>query len=271
MKTDKRREERRLKIVTLLEKYKSLSVDELSDHFEVTGATIRTDLQALAENNKVIRTHGKAVIVSERPISPLAERIHSMDRQKKAIGAAAAEMVKEGDIIGLDASSTAIALAHALKDRNQLTVVTNCMPVAEEFVNHKQIKVIIPGGKLKHDSASIVGPGAVEFLSALRLNLAFVGAHSLSLETGLGEGDPDEVEIKRVFLRIAKTRVLVADTSKWNRLSLTSFAPWEHIHVFVTDSSISDRDRETLEKQGTKVTAAAIEKQKDLILGGLKK
>lgn len=271
MKTDKLREERRLKIVTLLEKYKSLSVDELSNHFKVTGATIRTDLQALSEKNKVIRTHGKAVIVRERPLSPLAERIHSRAHQKQAIGAAAAEMVKEGDIIGLDASSTAIALAHALKERNQLTVVTNCMPVAEEFVNHKQIEVIMPGGKLKHESASVVGPGAVEFLSSLRLNIVFVGAHSLSLETGLGEGDPDEIEIKKVFLRIANTRVLVADSSKWDRLSLSSFAQWGQIHLFVTDSGITDSNRETLEKQGTKVTAAAIENQKDLLIGGLKR
>jgi len=125
-----------------------------------------------------------------------------------------------------------------------------------EFVNNKHIKVIVPGGQLKHDSASLVGPDTSAYLSNLRVNTTFLGASSLSIESGLGEDDPDEIEIKKTLMKIARTKILVADTAKWERLSLTFFAGWNDIHAMVTDSNIPEKNVAALQRNGLNITIA---------------
>ncbi|MCP4750603.1 MAG: DeoR/GlpR transcriptional regulator [Proteobacteria bacterium] len=259
MKTDKLRESRRRQILDLLGKSEMLSVRELSSRFQVSGATIRLDLQALKERKQVIRTHGSAMLVQKQPVSPLVERLRTQTAQKKAIARAAAALVRDGDIIGLDASSTALAMTSFLKDMEQLTIVTNSIAVANELIEEKHIQLIMPGGKVKHDSASLVGNGAVQHLGSLRLNTAFVGARSMGIPFGLGEGDEEEVEIKKKLLQIAQTRIGVIDSSKWNSVSLIAFADWETMDRIVTDDGLDRGHRQALEELGVSVRTVEVE------------
>jgi DeoR/GlpR family transcriptional regulator of sugar metabolism len=256
MRTDRFQEERRSQIILLLQERQRMTVDELARHFSVTGATIRSDLTVLMKQNKVIRTLGSAMIVNQRPVSPLAERLRLQSAEKRAIGKKAASLVASGDVIALDASSTTLAMAPFLQNIEDLTLVTNCLAVAGEFTNCKNVKIIMPGGHLQHDSASLVGVETLEFLKSIRVQTAFIGGRSISLETGLCDSDPATMEFKKTLIGISKKVVALVDSSKWDLVSLTTFSPLSRIHVLVTDSGIKPQHLRGLHKLGIKTLVA---------------
>ncbi|MGD9316926.1 MAG: DeoR/GlpR family DNA-binding transcription regulator, partial [Anaerolineae bacterium] len=127
-------QERLDQIVTLLQKEGRVSVTDLSDHFGVSAVTIRNDLSSLQQRGLLVRTHGGAVtrpdLSMEPPAFSLRRELHLAEKQR--IGRAAAALVRDGDSIALDASTTAWQIARHLKDRRELTVVTNGLFIALE-------------------------------------------------------------------------------------------------------------------------------------------
>ncbi len=253
MRTDRFQEERRNKIVALLMQRERMTVDELASHFDVTGATIRSDLTCLMEQNKVIRTLGSAIIVKHTQVSPLAERLNIQSEKKRAIGRLAVSLVTEGEIIAIDASSTSLAMAPYLKNINELTLVTNCLAVANEFVNSKNIRIIMPGGYLQHDSSSLVGAETIEFLKNVRVQTAFIGARSIGLDTGLCDSNPATMEFKKTLIKISKKTIALVDSSKWEATSLTTFASFQDIQILVSDNGMDKKYISALQRKGIKV------------------
>ncbi|MBL8024891.1 MAG: DeoR/GlpR transcriptional regulator [Fibrobacteres bacterium] len=253
MRTDRYQEERRKKIVELLSQQHEMAVDELSATLNVTGATIRTDLTALMSQGKVIRTLGKAIIMPRGPVFPLADRLRTRTTAKKEIGKLAASLVSPGDVIALDASSTSLAMAPYLKNMPSLTILTNCLAVANEFVDRPAIKLIMPGGYLQHEDAALTGSEVAAFVNNLRVQTSFMGARSLSLEYGIGDSDPGVIDFKKALMRISKKVVIVADSSKWEMVSLTNFSDFKEINTLVTDSEINTDIVNELTKRGVTV------------------
>ena len=256
MRTDRFQEDRRNQIVVLLQQRERMSVDDLARHFKVTGATIRSDLTALMQRNKVIRTLGSAMIVRQAPVSPLAERLRLQASEKRAIGRLAASQIRDNEVIALDASSTSLAMAPFLKALSGLTLVTNCLAVAMEVIGHKNIRVIMPGGHLQHESASLVGPETLGFLKTLHVQTAFIGARSISLDQGLCDSDPATMEFKKTLIRISRQTVALVDSSKWDTVSLTRFAGFDEIQVLVSDAGIAQKNVRALTQKGVKVLVA---------------
>lgn len=250
MRTDKYREARRRQIIELLDNHESMTVSELSHFFQVTGATIRQDLQALMEDKQVIRTHGSAMILRKQTVSPLEERLRIHADRKKAIGLTAAARVKKDNIIGLDASSTALAMISMLKEIKPLTIVTNSIAVTNALIAEEHIRILMPGGKVNHRTASLVGNSVVDYLKGLRLNIAFVGARSMSADMGLGEDNEEEVEVKKTMLNIAQKRVAMVDSSKYDHISLAMFADWNIIDLLITDDHLKPKQRKALKNRG---------------------
>jgi len=258
MRTDKYRDARRRQIIELLDEHESLTVNERSTLFQVTGATIRTDLQALMGTKQVIRTHGSALIVRKQTVTPLEERLRIHTDRKKMIGRKAALLVKEEDIIGLDASSTALAMVPLLKEIKPLTIVTNSIAVTNSLIGEEQIRILMPGGKVNHRTASLVGNSVVEYIKGLRLHIAFVGARSMSADMGLGEENEEEVDVKKTLLNIAQKRVAMVDSSKYGGVSLVTFAKWGMIDLLITDGHLKPMQRKALKKCGIKVQTAVM-------------
>src|SRR4051812_2806898 len=173
MRTIRFRNERREKILGLLLSRRRMSVRELSKHLRVTGATIRADLEALTQSNKVIRTYGGALVPQEgqTPESPLEVRLRNQVEEKQAIGRMAASLVQDGMVIALDASTTSLAVSKFIRERRSLTVVTNSVAIASQLVEAVGVNVIMPGGTLRHESSSMVGPMAVDFLNHMEVEL----------------------------------------------------------------------------------------------------
>src|SRR5512134_1171086 len=189
-----------------------VSVAELSQGFGLSEVTIRTDLQALAESGLILRTHGGAVAMNaSRDYLSLNLRRQQQVQEKAHIGSAAAALIRDGDAIFLDSSSTALAIAQCLKDRRYLTVVTNGLAVAQELLDAPGIDVVVIGGRLRRDTASLVGAIGLDLLNHVNLQKGFFGSHGITVEEGMTDVSADEAELKRPVVQVCRNVIAVAD------------------------------------------------------------
>ena len=230
-------EERRQQILRQLDQSGRVSVAELSQQFGVSEVTSRADLQALAGDDLIVRTRGGAIQPRRgAPELPLAARRQQQVIEKGLIGAIAASLVAHGDAIFLDSSSTALAIAQSLKEHRYLTVVTNSLTVAQELLGARGVSVVMLGGTLRRDTASLVGADGLEALRKFNIQKGFFGAHGISVQEGLTDVSADEAAIKRLLVAMCGHVVAVVDATKWGRVGLASFAALDQIHTVITDS-----------------------------------
>jgi DeoR/GlpR family transcriptional regulator of sugar metabolism len=238
-------EERRQLILDRLDRQGRVSVAELSRAFGVSEATIRVDLQALADQQIVVRTHGGAVLASGRLYElALATRRLQHVAEKGEIGAAGAALVVEGDAIFLDSSSTALAVAQRLKQHRRVTVLTNALAVAQELgdaagpslARPSGVTVVVIGGRLERETQSLIGSEGVEALRKYNIQKGFFGAHGIAVPEGLTDISAEEADFKRPVVAMCRQVIAVLDSSKWGQVGLASFARIEDIDTILTNA-----------------------------------
>lgn len=229
-------EERRQEIVKFINECGRVSVSDLAARFAVSMVTVRSDLQALAERNLIIRTHGGAVSSSRgsRELS-LAIRNELQVSEKDRIGLAAAALISDDNAVVLDSSSTTLAIARHLRRHRGLTILTNSIAVAHEMLDAPGVTVVMSGGTLRKDMGSLVGSNEIEMLKEFNIQRGFFGAYGFSLPEGLTDGSLPEAEIKRKLVSICHEVIAVVDSTKWGRFGLASFAAPEIIKRVITD------------------------------------
>lgn len=231
-------EERRQEILRQVNQNGRVSVAELSNRLGVSEVTIRADLQALARHNLVIRTHGGAIPARNSIYEiALTARRQRQVQEKSRIGQAGAALVADGDAIFLDSSSTTLAIVPHLKTRRQLTIITNSLAVAQEMQDTPGVKVVMPGGTLQHDTASLIGIDGLETLRKFNIQKGFFGAHGLALPEGLTDVSADEAEVKQQFVAMCRQKIAVLDATKWGRVGLASFARLGDLDRIITDAA----------------------------------
>ncbi len=234
-------QERHSEILRLVSEEGRVSVSQLSRLFNVSGVTIRSDLQTLAEQNLLIRTHGGAVPSNNSmSVLPLTTRLQLNAQEKLRIGQAAAAKVADGDAIFLDTSSTTLAIAKYLKQHRYLTIITNSLAVAEEMLDAPWLNVVMPGGRLRRDTASLVGLDGLAMLQEFHIQKGFFGVHGLNLKAGLTDVSADEAEVKRPLLAMCQEVIAVFDSTKWGKVGLASFATLEQINYIITNDAPRD-------------------------------
>lgn len=251
-------EERRRNILELLRQRGRVSVKALSQQLHVSAVTIRQDLRALEREGLLERTYGGAVQRTSPPASELAFdlRRERSPAEKRAIGQAAAALVQDGYSLALDASTTAYAITPHLKHFQGLTIVTNSLIIAQQFLDSPRTRVILPGGRLRRDSISIVGSPST--LPHINLNLGFFSAGGLSLEAGATDINPDEAEMKRALIARCVTPIIVVDSSKWGQIAPYTYLPGRDLkHVITTTKAPADRVA-ALREAGVRVDLAPV-------------
>ncbi len=232
-------EERLDQILAFLQEQGRASVTELSERFDVSAVTIRNDLATLEQQGYLLRTHGGAVLkpnltnFAEPPAFALRKDLHA--REKERIGRAAADLVRDGDAIALDASTTAWHIARHLKDRRELTVVTNGLFIALEFVEVPHVTVVMPGGSLRAASASLVGDQGADILERYHVRRGFFGGGGFTLEEGLTDTNEYEVQLKRRMVARSKEVIAVVDSSKWGQVTLAPLVSVDQLDRVITD------------------------------------
>ncbi len=229
--------DRRTAILDYLEQHRRASTRQLSDLFGVSEVTIRSDLATLEESGHLSRQHGGA----ERPKpeqveQPFELRRAQHPREKIEIARAAAATIEPGDTVILDASSTAFQLALMLKDRRNLTVVTNNVQTAAALAGSPSLEIILIGGLVRKDNWSVVGALAEEMLGKLHVTRGFFGAAGLTLDRGLTDADMREVQIKRAMIAATRHVTVLLDASKFGQQSFLTFASLADVDHLVTDA-----------------------------------
>lgn len=249
-------QERLDQIVTLLQEQGRVSVMDLSDRFGVSTVTIRNDLTNLQQQGLLVRTHGGAVtrpdLSMEPPAFALRKELHLTEKER--IGRAAAALVRDGDSIALDASTTAWQIARHLKDRQELTVVTNGLFVALEFLDSPGVTVVMPGGALRIASASLVGDQGACILERYHVQKGFFGAGGFTIEEGLTDTNQYEVELKQRMVERSKVVIAVVDSSKWGQVTFASLASVDQLDHVITDEAAPEVMVAELRGRGIDVT-----------------
>lgn len=181
---------------------------------------------------------------------------HEVEALKRAIGQSAARFVHEGDTIILDAGKTAAYLAHALRGRTGITVITNSLAVVDDLREESGITLVLSGGMARRETNSLVGPNAEATFHGLRADKVFLAVTGISLGFGLSNTNIAEATVKQAMLTAAREIIVLADYSKIGVESLVKIAPLDRIHRLITDSGISAHDRLAFVQRGIEVSIA---------------
>lgn len=251
-------DDRHQRILEILAQEGQITVAELSETFDVSSVTIRSDLSQLAEMGKVIRNHGGARLAAERmrQEQTYATRQRNNADQKRCIGEEAAALVCSEDAILLDSSTTAVAVGTALKKRTDLeniTVVTTGIWTALELLGTPHIQVVLLGGQVRDTTGSITGLFTEDILSRFNFSIVFLGAWGITLEEGVTDTHLAEVELKNKIIDRSESVYVVIDGSKFGRLALASFASLNEIDGIITDPNAPEDVIAALRERGIDV------------------
>ena len=231
--------ERQDRIARIVEERGRARVTDLAASFGVSVVTIRKDLLVLEDERRLVRTHGGAIAATrDRPELAFDIRDRLQSDEKSRIGAVGASLVTDGESVALDASTTALYLARHLKARSwqQLTVVTNGILIASELAGQQGIVVLMPGGRVRWEALSLIGPLGGSVYKKINVQKAFVGAAGFTIESGLSDAMEEEAQIKRSMVAAASEVVAIIDHTKWGRASSATFCRTNRIRTVLTDT-----------------------------------
>jgi len=248
---------RRARILERLNAEGECPVASLAERLGVSSMTIRRDLDALARERLLMRTHGGAAPAARVIFDfQFLQREASHREAKAAIARAAAAQAGEGDSVLLDSGTTTLAVARALKARPVRTVITTSLPIASELQYAEKLELILLGGTLRRESPDLIGPLAEMNLEALRADIAFIGAEAVGAD---GTVYSDSLAVARLLLKVASAarRVyIVADSSKLGRTALARVGNARSWTGLITDVGVKPSDLTALKRAGVTVIRA---------------
>ncbi|KQV02924.1 DeoR/GlpR transcriptional regulator [Microbacterium maritypicum] len=236
-------------ILDLLAAKGEVTVEELVDRFEASSATTRRDLDTLAEQRLLTRTHGGAVAQTVAYELPIRYKSHLRTHEKESIAQTAAGLVAPGMVVGLSGGTTTTAIAAALAARDDLaanggiTVVTNAVNIAAQLATRPEIKVVVTGGVIHSRSYELVGPFVEQLLRGVRLDIAFIGVNGMDAAAGATTQDEREAAVNRMMAERARRAVVVTDASK---LGVEAFTAVGGVDLFPTVITDAGADAEAL-------------------------
>jgi DeoR/GlpR family transcriptional regulator of sugar metabolism len=250
-------EPRRRRILDWIQEEGSARVRELAVAFQVSEATIRQDLERLELEGQITREHGGAFL-NTVPAQVGTMTLHHQENmeQKRRIGAMAADLVKDGETIILDAGTTTTEIALRLVNRRNLTVITNALNIAIILGAVPGNAVHMPGGQFKAPTLSLSGDKSVEYFRNIFAAKLFLATAGVALDAGLTYPSFADLQLKEAMIKAASRVYLVADSTKINKSSFTRLGSLEMIHSFVTDSGISEADANAFRSRGIEVIIA---------------
>ena len=220
-------------------------------------ATARRDLETLAEQGKAQRVHGGAILTRKAPPElEVHQRQSEQSAEKSRIGLAVAEMVQDGETVFISSGTTALEVAKNLANRQNLTVITNSLPVLVTLANNPQISVICLGGQLRHSEASYIGHLTELNLEEIRADKVIFGIRALHLDDGLTNDYLAETMVDRKILKIGREVIIVADHTKLDRISTAFVATISAMNTLVTDTKAPPSFVQGLRDRGIKVVLA---------------
>lgn len=234
-------DERRQQIINILKENKFINVSELAKRFFTSEATIRRDLNKLKATGVLKRTYGGAVLIEGIDAEiPLAVREEEHTSEKEHIARTASNLIKEGAVIIIDSSSTCAKLIPHLFHKNPKTVITNSPKTAIMLTQNSKLNIYCTGGFLRSHSLSYVGEAARNMISSIFVDMLFFSCGGASIDNGLTDPSEEEAELKRAMIKHAQKKVVLIDSTKFNKNCFARICDFSVIDYIVTDHRLSD-------------------------------
>jgi len=243
----------------VLQQSGSVSVEGLSAELGVSVVTVRRDLDQLAEEGLLQRTHGGAVSIEPLFYEPFKNdrsfqvQVERFSEEKRRIGRAAAALVGRGETISLTPGTTTSEVVRGLPLNQGITVVTNTVNIAMELSKRKDLKVFVTGGHLHGDWFSLVGPTAIQSLQGILIHTLFIGADGIDSNWGATCFSPDEASLNSAMVRLARRKIAVTDHSKIGIVAGWRICLISDLNILITDSGATDEMIEPFQKAGVEV------------------
>jgi DeoR/GlpR family transcriptional regulator of sugar metabolism len=243
--------DRQLQILQLVERHQRMSVADVCTTFNVSPATARRDLDALANAGKVQRVHGGAIALAQtQPEQPILQRQKEQADEKIRIGQSASSLIQDGETVFLGSGTTVLEVARSLRGRRNLTVLTNSLPVINSLAGIEEITVICLGGMLRDSELSFIGHITEQALAEVRADKVFIGTRAISLEFGLTNEYLPETLTDRAILKAGKEIIVLADHTKFGHTATVMLAPLERIHTIITDNGTPREFTDLIQSKG---------------------
>lgn len=227
---------RQQEIVRIIKENNLADIPYLSKLLNVSEMTIRRDLEKLEKDGHVMRVYGGAKLRSKSIYeAPLEERLVRNIECKRIIAKKAAEFIDDGDVIALDASTTALEISKQIKDRQKLTVITNNISIAYELAGQNDITIMLLGGTVRKNSLSLVGSSIVEMLKTIYIDKGFISSKAMSFDEGLTDATIDEGEAKKAMIGRCKNVFITVDHTKINEVSFIHVCNFVKMYKIITD------------------------------------
>ncbi|MFV0528772.1 MAG: DeoR/GlpR family DNA-binding transcription regulator [Lachnospiraceae bacterium] len=233
--------ERRNAILEKLQEEKRVVVSELSQMFEVSEETIRRDLEKFEQEGLATKSYGGAVINENINMDlPFNVRKNHNVVGKQKIAAIVADMIGDGARIMLDASSTAVAIAKAIKDRKNITLITNSVEIIVELFDVPGWTILSTGGIAKPGSFALVGQLTDRMIAEYHVDLSVISCKGLDMQSGFMDSDAQHAANKNTMLHAADKRILAVDKSKFSTVAFAKIGGLKDVDIVVTDVQPED-------------------------------
>ncbi|MBQ4507145.1 MAG: DeoR/GlpR transcriptional regulator [Firmicutes bacterium] len=250
------KKERQDHILRMVQEQDMVKIKDLTALFDASVITIRRDLDELESRGLIKKVYGGAVLVKQKEqarVQPFfVTRIGRHHEEKRKIGIAAAEMVRENETIMLDIGTTALEIAKALKNRENITVLTSSLPVLNELAGSR-LSVFSLGGQLRGNELALCGGLALNAINEFCIDKAFVGAGGITLKNGITDYNRESAELCSAVVQRAAETIVVTDSSKFGRDASSVIGLLSSVDVVMTDSGIPEEYRCALNDMGVKL------------------
>lgn len=247
---------RRARILDVLQENGVCYVTDLCKQFSVSEPTIRNDLMVLEQEGKLTRQHGGAFLSTTQKSISLELEPRGHEEEKKIIGEKAASLVHDGDSLIIDSGSTTTAFARYLKERKDLTIVTNAINIALLMGKEPSNHVLLIGGVLKSPTLSLTGDKGLGILDGIHVEQMFLATGGITIQEGLTYPSDSDIKIKMKMIQASREVILLADSSKVGQVRFSSLGGVDLIDTLVTDSKIKDEQVKALQGKGIRILLA---------------
>ncbi len=248
--------ERRNEILTQLRQEGRVIVADLSKKYDVTEETIRRDLEKIEQDGFAERTYGGAVLKeNSKDELPFLVRKRANVEAKKRIAARIGGMIEDGDRIMLDASTTALFVAKQIRQKKDITVITNSIEILLELSDVEGWRVMSTGGTLRPEALSLLGYQAERMVSEFYVDKAIISCKGIDFHKGISDFNERESGLKKQMLASASTRILAVDGNKFGKVSFTKILDFAELDMIVTDYELDEAWLEKLEDCKVEVVA----------------
>lgn len=252
-------EKRIIELKDLIKKEKVVTVERLSEVFNISPITVRRDLEMLDKKGFLTKVHGGAIykdLIESEPV--FSEQIKLHPQEKSEIAKEASERINDGDNVILESGTTCLAMVKHLRGKKDIKVSTAGIPIANELWNlsmiKKDLEVTVCGGVIRPNSSIYVGPHAINYFKKINVDIAFVSPVGVSIEKGISTATDFDAELMKSIIDCSNKTILICDSTKFGKYSYINVAPLAAFTEIITDKALDKDYYNKIKDIGIKIT-----------------